>query len=96
MRIEDSKPHICPHILALIFARQDPVLKRLQFIADFSVFPILSLFLCLSEPVKSYLKKRADTVRCIVTALTEDGDLQTELMTGAEAYFLAQIVFPRF
>merc|ERR1712232_1200390 len=30
-------------------------------------------------------KHRKDTVRCIVTALTEDSDLQLELHTGAEA-----------
>jgi len=38
-----------------------------------------------SAPIRAYLKHRKDTVRCIVTALTEDSDLQLELHTGAEA-----------
>jgi len=38
-----------------------------------------------STPIREYLKKRKDTVRCIITALTEDSDLQQELQLGAEA-----------
>lgn len=36
---------------------------------------------CITEPVKDYLKKRSDTVRCVITALTEEGpaDLTEEL-----------------
>ena len=37
-----------------------------------------------STPIREYLKKRKDTVRCIITALTEDSDLQEELQLGAE------------
>jgi len=33
----------------------------------------------ISGPIKEYLKSRKDTIRCIVTALTEDSDLQHEL-----------------
>ena len=32
----------------------------------------------ISPPIKNYLKSRKDTIRCIVTALTEDSDLQLE------------------
>jgi len=42
-----------------------------------------------SAPIRAYLKRRKDTVRCIVTALTEDSELQLELHTGAEAVRLA-------
>jgi len=38
-----------------------------------------------SAPIRAYLKRRKDTVRCIVTALTEDSELQVELHAGAEA-----------
>ncbi|CAK0855371.1 unnamed protein product [Prorocentrum cordatum] len=32
-----------------------------------------------SDPIRAYLKRRKDTVRCIITALTEDSDLLLEL-----------------
>jgi len=38
-----------------------------------------------SPPTRAYLRRRKDTVRCIITALTEDSDLQKELQSGAEA-----------
>jgi len=38
-----------------------------------------------SQPIRAYLKRRKDTIRCIITALTEDSDLQLELHLGAEA-----------
>eukprot|EP00439_Symbiodinium_sp_Y106_P038812 s5044_g4.t1 len=38
-----------------------------------------------SAPIREYLKRRKDTVRCIITALTEDTELQQELQQGAEA-----------
>jgi len=38
-----------------------------------------------SAPIRAYLKRRKDTIRCIVTALTEDSDLQLELHLGAES-----------
>eukprot|EP00928_Gymnodinium_smaydae_P058543 TRINITY_DN4173_c1_g2_i1.p1 TRINITY_DN4173_c1_g2~~TRINITY_DN4173_c1_g2_i1.p1 ORF type:complete len:1845 (+),score=455.00 TRINITY_DN4173_c1_g2_i1:112-5646(+) len=37
-----------------------------------------------SAPIRAYLRRRKDTVRCIVTALTEDSDLQAELQLGAQ------------
>mmetsp|Transcript_29838 Transcript_29838/g.69392 ORF Transcript_29838/g.69392 Transcript_29838/m.69392 type:complete len:997 (-) Transcript_29838:108-3098(-) len=39
-----------------------------------------------SPPTRAYLRRRKDTVRCIVTALTEDSDLQQELQSGAEVH----------
>lgn len=38
-----------------------------------------------SSPIRDYLKRRKDTVRCIITALTENSDLQRELQSGPEA-----------
>lgn len=38
-----------------------------------------------SSPIRNYLKRRKDTVRCIITALTENSDLQRELQPGPEA-----------
>eukprot|EP00931_Biecheleriopsis_adriatica_P049898 TRINITY_DN28876_c0_g1_i1.p1 TRINITY_DN28876_c0_g1~~TRINITY_DN28876_c0_g1_i1.p1 ORF type:complete len:964 (+),score=238.11 TRINITY_DN28876_c0_g1_i1:36-2927(+) len=38
-----------------------------------------------STPIREFLKRRKDTVRCIIMALTEDTDLQYELQQGAEA-----------
>ena len=43
----------------------------------------------ISPPIKNYLKSRKDTIRCIVTALTEDSDLQLEfgdLSKGKKGY----------
>eukprot|EP00929_Paragymnodinium_shiwhaense_P007001 TRINITY_DN110959_c0_g1_i1.p1 TRINITY_DN110959_c0_g1~~TRINITY_DN110959_c0_g1_i1.p1 ORF type:complete len:1117 (+),score=226.83 TRINITY_DN110959_c0_g1_i1:194-3544(+) len=38
-----------------------------------------------SSPIRAYLRGRKDTVRCIVTALTGDSDLQVELQSSLTA-----------
>lgn len=37
---------------------------------------------CVSDPIRTYLRRRPDTVRCIVSGMTGDGDLHEELQRG--------------
>lgn len=37
---------------------------------------------CVSGPIRDYLRRRPDTVRCIVSGMTGDGDLYEELQRG--------------
>lgn len=37
---------------------------------------------CVSAPIRAYLRRRPDTVRCIVAGMTGDGDLFEELQRG--------------
>lgn len=37
---------------------------------------------CVSGPIRTYLRRRPDTVRCIVSGMTGDGDLYEELQRG--------------
>lgn len=40
---------------------------------------------CVSAPIRAYLRRRPDTVRCIVSGMTGDGDLYEELQRGRDS-----------